>query len=122
MNTSTSNEITPKFTKDLKWSLISDQLMSHYKINVSREEVENQIRSNALSSFGIQNVEDAPWIDSFLENMLKDNNTMDQTYRQLMIDKLFVAIAADLKVEEEPISMEKFKELVNKKNDEITKS
>lgn len=112
----------PKFTKDLKWSLISDQLMSHYKINVSREEVENQIRSNALSSFGIQNVEDAPWIDSFLENMLKDNNTMDQTYRQLMIDKLFVAIAADLKVEEEPISMEKFTELVNKKNEEITKS
>lgn len=112
----------PKFTRDLKWSLISDQLMSHYKINVSREEVENQVRNNALSSFGIQNVEDAPWIDSFLENMLKDNNTMDQTYRQLMIDKLFVAISADLNVQEEAISMEKFTELVNKKNEDIAEA
>lgn len=112
----------PKFTKDLKWSLISDQLMAHYKINVTREEVENQVKTNALNSFGIQNVEDAPWIDSFLENMMKDNNTMDQTYRQLMIDKLFVAIAADLNVQESPISMDEFTEMVNKKHEEVAQA
>lgn len=112
----------PKFTKDLKWSLISDQLMADYKINVTPEEVEHQVKINALNSFGIQNVEDAPWIDSFLENMMKDNNTMDQTYRQLMIDKLFVAIAADLKVQETPISMEDFTEIVNQKHEEVSQA
>lgn len=107
----------PKFLNDIKWSLISDKLINQYEVQVSREEVENKVRMNALQYYGIQGADAAPWMDGLIDNMLKDQNMMDQTFRQIMVDKMFDKASEDLTLVPKSVSMEEFTDIVNKANE-----
>lgn len=108
----------PAFIKDLKWSLITEHLIKEYKVEVGREEVENQVRMNAMQSLGVYNMEAAPWMESFMENMLKDENTLNQTYRQLLIGRMFDALIPELSIKEKEVSLEEFQETMSAKQAE----
>jgi len=101
----------PSFDHQLRWTLISDKLVREYQIEVPYEEVMNDIRTKVMAYFGMKDGDDAPWMDSYLERMAKDEKSMDETYRRLMFDKLFNKIAEVMEVTRAEISEEEFAKL-----------
>ena len=88
----------PNFANSLKWTLISAQLMNRYDIKVDPAEMKDFARHQILGYMGIQNLEEAPWIESYADNMLKDKKFVENTYYQLQTEKLFYALENQVNV------------------------
>ena len=98
----------PGFDHQLRWTLISDKLIQDNDINVSLEEVKEHIKAQVMGYFGMTSDDDAPWMDSYLQKMLKDNKTMDETYRRLLFEKLFAWLRTQFDVTEQEVTEEEF--------------
>ena len=80
----------PSFTNQLKWTLISDKIINDNKIDVSEEELRNNMKEEIMRYFGQMNVGDnAEWIDSYIDRMMKDEKQVDSSYRKILTEKLF---------------------------------
>lgn len=99
------------FDHQLRWTLISEQLIKKYGINVSYEDVMQDIRSRVSAYFGTPQGEDAPWMQSYLDKMSKDEQTINETHRRLMMDKLFQTVENDLNISTQEVSDEEFSKL-----------
>lgn len=112
----TDEEVTNEwssFDHQLRWTLISDKLVEKYGIQVSYDEIMNDMKQRVMAYFGAQNEDDTPWLQSYLERMSKDQNTIEETHRRLLMDKLFGAIANELNITEQEVSDEEFANLPN---------
>jgi len=96
------------FEHQLRWTLISDKLIQDYDVAVSREDVNADIKNRVLAYFGMQNDEDAPWLDSYMAKVAKDEKTIDETYRRLLYEKLFQVLETKFNVTDKEISEEEF--------------
>lgn len=80
----------PSFTNQLKWTLISDKIINDNKIDVSEEELRNYMKEEIMRYFGQMNMGDnAEWIDSYIDRMMKDEKQVDSSYRKILTEKLF---------------------------------
>ena len=93
------------FEHQLRWQLISDKLMHDNGISVSREEVEKDIKTRVLAYFGLGADDEgqAPWIDSYMAKMEKDEKMQDETYRRLLFGKLFAFLETQFTIEDREI-------------------
>lgn len=103
-----------QFEHQLKWTLISDELIKKYQISVTKDEIAQDIKNNIMMYFGAASEDDAPWMASYIERMMKDEKTMDETFRKILMAKLFVAIENDLSVQIEEVTDEEFSKLESK--------
>ncbi|PSK93900.1 trigger factor [Taibaiella chishuiensis] len=101
----------PSFDHQLRWTLISDKLVRENEIQVSYDEVMEDIKAKVMAYFGLQSADDAPWMDSYMEKMAKEEKTIDETYRRLLFDKLFDKLENVMEVKKEEISEEEFSKL-----------
>lgn len=99
------------FDHQLRWTLISDKLIIENGISVSIEEVKEHIKAQVLGYFGMGADGDAPWLDSYMQKVLKDEKTMDETYRRLLFEKLFTFLETQFSVTEQEVSEEEFYKL-----------
>ncbi len=80
----------PSFTNQLKWTLISDKILNENKIDVTEEELRDNMKSEIMRYFGQMNLgEDTQWIDSYIDRMMKDEKQVDSSYRKIITEKLF---------------------------------
>ncbi len=100
----------PGFDHQLRWTLISDKLILDNDINVSREEVLDDIKGRVLAYFGMgpEAAEDTPWMDEYMAKVIKDEKTMDETYRRLLFDKLFAFLETKFNIIDKEIDEESF--------------
>lgn len=98
------------FEHQLRWTLISDKLVNDYKVEVSLEEVKEEMKTRVVAYFG-NTAMDAPWLEEYVEKMVNDENTVNETYRKLMMDKLFAEIANKMEVKDQSIALEDFQKL-----------
>ncbi|MEI8280649.1 MAG: trigger factor [Bacteroidota bacterium] len=98
----------PGFDHQLRWTLISDKLILDNKIQVTHEEVNSDIKTRVLAYFGMQEGDDAPWLDGYMEKVAKDEKTMNETYRRLLFDKLFQFLETQFDVVSKEVSEEEF--------------
>jgi trigger factor len=98
----------PGFDHQLRWTLISDKLILDNDINVTREDVMDDIKTRVLAYFGMPNEEDATWLDSYMAKVMKDEKTVDETYRRLLFDKLFKTLEGKFNIEEKEVAEEEF--------------
>jgi len=103
----------PSFDHQLRWTLISDKMILDNGIQVTRDEVIDDIKTRVLSYFGMEADDDAPWLESYMQKVLKDDKTMDETYRRLLFDRLFGWLETQFNVEEKTIGEEEFFKLPN---------
>lgn len=103
----------PNFDHQLRWTLISDKLIRDNKLDVSFEELKDNARTKLMSYYGLGG-EQAEWMDSYLERLLQDEKYVDQTYRELITQKLFDWAETKVKVKEEEITAEEFVKLPHK--------
>lgn len=98
----------PSFEHQLRWTLISDKIINENKINVSFEEVNEDIKARVLAYFGMQAGEEAPWMDGYMQKIAKDEKTLNETYQRLMFDRLFQYLHTQLSISETSIAEEAF--------------
>lgn len=98
----------PGFEHQLRWTLISDKLIVENKLEVSMEDVNADIRARVLAYFGIQDGEEAPWMDGYMQKIAKDEKTLNETYQRLMFDRLFQYLHGQFRISEQSIAEEDF--------------
>ncbi|MES2701732.1 MAG: trigger factor [Bacteroidota bacterium] len=98
------------FEHQLRWQLVSDKVIQEQRIEVSAEEVSKDIKTRVLAYFGLgpDDEDEAPWMDSYMTKIMKDDKMVDETYRRLLFDKVFQYLEGQFTVEEKEIGEEEF--------------
>ena len=80
----------PTFEGQLKWTLISDQIIKENKLEVADDEIRASMREEVSRYFGQMSMgQDMSWLDSYIDRMMQDEKQLDATYRRLITEKLF---------------------------------
>jgi trigger factor len=97
----------PGFSNQLKWTLISDKLIQENKLQVTNEELRENMKGEIMRYFGTMNLgEDTGWIESYIDRMMKDEKQVDSSYRRLITDKLFNWVETQVKPKEKEVTGE----------------
>ncbi len=95
----------PSFSSQLKWTLISDRLITENKLEVGAEELRDSMKGEVMRYFGQMNMDgDLSWLDSYLDRMMKDEKQIEATYRRLITSKVFDFAAAQTNPAEKKVT------------------
>jgi trigger factor len=100
----------PTFINQLRWTLISDKIITENNLEVTQEEIKNSLRLQVLSYFGSMNLGDnnLDWMDQYVEGLMKDEQQVDGTYRRIVTEKVFSWAEQQVNKDEKLISAEEF--------------
>lgn len=96
----------PSFVNSLKWTLITTQLTDQFAINVEPAEIKDFAKHQIMGYMGSQSFEEAPWLDSYAESMLKDKKFIENTYYQIQTTKLFTVLEQRVNIIEDVVTPE----------------
>jgi trigger factor len=97
----------PTFSSQLKWTLISDKIISENGLEVSQEDLRNHMKAEVMNYFGQMNLgEDMSWLESYIDRMMKDEKQIDATYRRLITERLFDFVEKQIKTKEKKVTTE----------------
>jgi len=103
----------PTFKDQLKWSLISSQLTSDYKIEVLPDDIRNFAKQQLFSYMGGQLGalgDNQQWVDDYANRMMQDRKFVEESYQRIGTEKLFTTLENEVSAKEESISAEAFAE------------
>jgi trigger factor len=103
----------PVFQDQLKWTLISTQLIADHKIEVVAEDLKAFAKQQLMSYMGGQLGalgDNDQWLEDYAARMMQDRKFVEDSYHRISTEKLFQAIEGDVTANEEKISAEKFAE------------
>jgi trigger factor len=103
----------PVFQDQLKWTLISTQLMNDHKIEVVAEDLKNFAKQQLLGYMGGQLGalgDNDQWLEDYAARMMQDRKFVEDSYQRISTEKLFTAMEADVTAKDEKITAEKFAE------------
>jgi len=103
------------YTKGIRWELIFKKLVESNNIDVNKEDMEAAVRQQLAGYFGGEIDSTADWVEPFIEKQLQDQKMYEQTYRQVLSDKLFSFLMDKVKKEEKEIDMDAFLKVGHKK-------
>jgi trigger factor len=88
----------PSFKNQLKWTLISDRIISENKLEVTQDDLRNYMKEEVMRYFGQMNMgEDMSWLESYIDRMMKDEKQVDASYRRLITERLFGCVEQQVK-------------------------
>lgn len=97
----------PTFTNQLKWTLISDKILNENNLNVTNEELRDQLRKDIMQYFGQMNLgEDTSWIESYIDRMMHDEKQIESTHRKILTEKMFQWLDTQVTPEEKEVAPE----------------
>lgn len=97
----------PGFSNQLKWTLISDRIITDNKLEVTEEELRNYMKEEVMRYFGQMNMDgDLSWLETYIDRMMKDEKQVDATYRRLITEKLFDFAGKQVKTKEKTVTAE----------------
>jgi trigger factor len=100
------------FSKSLRWNLVRNKLLRRFELSVSPEEILNAFRMRVLSYFGASPYANADFVNSMAQRLMEDEKQVEQVREELLDDKLYEAMAAEITVQENPIEIEAFEKVV----------
>jgi trigger factor len=102
----------PNFVTSLKWTLILDRLAKENHIEVLPTELRALAKNQLLSYMGGQVMDtEQPWINDYIDRMMKDNKFVEDSYHRIQTDKALSWAETQTLPIETPISLEAFNEL-----------
>jgi trigger factor len=104
----------PVFLNQLKWTLISDKIVQDSAIQVQPDEIRNFAKQQLLGYMGNMgtDAQDQPWVNDYIERMMKDRKYMEDAYSRIQAQKIFEWTDTQLKPAEKEISAEEFTKMV----------
>ena len=99
----------PSFINSLKWTLIVDQLVKNNQIEVQPDDLRAFAKNQLLSYMGGQSMDmDQPWINDYVDRMMKDKKFVEDSYHRIQTDKVFSWAETQVNPVEQAISAEEF--------------
>lgn len=100
----------PTFDTQLRWTLITDRIITENKLDVTPEELRENLKQQVLGYFGGMNLAEGnvEWLDQYVETLLKDEQQVDSTYRKLVTEKVFNWAEQQVKKDEKIVTAEEF--------------
>ncbi|HRH60768.1 MAG TPA: trigger factor, partial [Chitinophagaceae bacterium] len=100
----------PVFEKQLRWTLVSTQLITDNNIIADADEIKESAKQQLLNYMGgqIPLTDDAPWIEDYANRMMKDEKFVQDTYMKIQTSKLFALLETKVNQKEESITAEEF--------------
>ncbi|MGZ8557976.1 MAG: trigger factor [Chitinophagaceae bacterium] len=100
----------PTFLNQLKWTLITDKIVKENSIEVKPDEIRLFARQQLFGYMGGMgsNAMDQPWVNDYLEKMMKDRKYVEDSYNRIQSQKIFEWAETKVKPVEKEISAEDF--------------
>ncbi|MEP6747946.1 MAG: trigger factor [Bacteroidota bacterium] len=101
----------PSFINSLKWTLIVDQLVKNNNIEVKPDDLREFAKQQLFSYMGGSGMgmgEDQPWVNDYVERMMKDKKFVEDSYHRIQTDKIFGWAETQINPTEKEISAEEF--------------
>lgn len=110
-----ANREYPGFANSLKWTLIVDKLVKDHNIEVNPDDLRGFARNQLFSYMGGMNMgqldADQPWVNDYVERMMKDRKFVEDSFHRIQADKVFALAESKVKKDEKPISLEAFQKM-----------
>jgi len=103
----------PVFANQLKWTLISNQLIQDNKIEVTPDDIRDFAKMQLFSYMGGQLDmlgENKQWVEDYANRMLQDKKFVEDSYHRISTDKMFHWLENQVTATEESIAREAFAE------------
>jgi trigger factor len=104
----------PTFLSQLKWTLITDKIVNENQVQVSPDEVRNFAKQQLfgyMGGMGAQS-EDQPWVNDYVEKMMKDRKYVEDAYNRLQTQKIFEWTETKVNPADQHISADEFTKMV----------
>lgn len=99
----------PKFLEQLKWTLITEKVVQENDIKVTPEEVKQFAKQQLFSYMGGANLaDDQPWVNDYVEKMMKDRKYVEDAYSRMETQKIFEWAASQVNPTDKNITSEDF--------------
>ena len=104
----------PTFLNQLKWTLISDKIVQDNAIQVNPDEIRQFAKQQLFGYMGGMGAEtaDQPWVNDYVEKMMKDRKYIEDAYNRLQTQKMFAWAETQVKPTEKEIGAEEFTKMV----------
>lgn len=97
------------FKNQLKWTLISDRIVTENNIRVQPDELRNFAKQQLFGYMGMANAgQDQPWVNDYIEKMMKDRKYVEDAFNRIQTQKIFEWAESQSNATENEISMEDF--------------
>jgi trigger factor len=103
------------FAKNLKWTLIKNKLVDAYKIEVNGEDIKSEIQNRFKQYFNAQGV-DENYLNGVVERFLQNKEEVNKVYEELVANRMFAKLEETVEIKEKKISLDDYKEEVEKIN------
>jgi trigger factor len=105
----------PGFVNQLKWTLITDQLVREANLEVNPDDIKAFAKNQLFGYMGMgATEEEQPWITEYINRMMHDKKFVEDAYNRIQTDKLFGLLESKLNATETPISVEEFTKELDK--------
>lgn len=99
----------PTFKNQLKWTLISDKIVTENNIQVEPGELRNFAKQELFGYMGMPSPgDDQPWINDYVEKMMKDRKYIEDAYNRIQSQKIFDWAETQVNAIEKEIGMDEF--------------
>lgn len=103
----------PGFLNQLKWTLISDKIVNENAIQVNPDEIRAFAKQQLFSYMGGANLgDDQPWVNDYVEKMMKDRKYVEDAYTRIQTQKIFEWAETKVNPADQSISAEDFTKMV----------
>ena len=101
----------PGFANQLKWTLISDQIIKDQGISVEPEDIRQLAKNQLMGYMGMTgSEEEQPWMAEYVDRIMKDKKFVEDSYMRIQSEKVFKWAGDTVNRQETPISPEEFAE------------
>lgn len=101
----------PNFADQLKWTLVSSQLIADNKVEVLPDDIRDFAKAQLFQYMGGQLGalgDNQQWVDDYANRMMQDKKFVEDSYHRISTEKMFAAVETLVSAAEEAISAEDF--------------
>ncbi len=99
----------PNFLNQLKWTLITDKLITENNIQVQQEDLREFAKQQLLGYMGMGALdEEQQWVKEYIDRMMKDKKYVEDAYNRLQTQKMFEWAESQVNADEVSISKDEF--------------
>lgn len=109
------------FAKNLKWTLIKNNLAKKYDVTIDQNEIREKI-TNKVRSYMAQYGMADPQMDmtSIVDKYMSNQKEVEKEYDELLAERLFAKINENVSFNIKEVTDEEFKEIVKKINEKVS--
>ena len=103
--------------KELKWSLIKNELMEANELKVEKEDVVKVVKDIArmqFAQYGMSNVPEE-YLDSYVDKLMKEEKNLESYVERASDVKLAEALKKVVKLNEKTVSLDEFNKIMSEK-------